>query len=226
MARIITPEAILSYPNLFVPRAAQEGGTEKFSAALVFPEGTDTTELKKAAIAAAQEKWGDRLKGAKIKALETQHGYQTFLVAGEFRALLPWRDHPETIATKGYPEGSTFINARSTRKPGIVTVYQGPDGKPLPLDDESKVYAGVIVKASVDAYAYEHSGNKGVAFGLGNIQIIRDGERLDGSVAAQDEFEADPDAVADLSDLTEDDSAEVLAGVTADDGDDLSDLLG
>lgn len=59
--RLVTPDAILSYPNLFVPRAMAEGMPEKYSCELIFPEGTDLTPLREAASAAAIQKWGDKL---------------------------------------------------------------------------------------------------------------------------------------------------------------------
>ena len=226
MARQILREAILSYPNLFTARAAsnEPDAKAKFSGAFVFTDPkTQLAEFKKAALAVAQERWGDKLKGAKLKYLDTQHGPAVFLVSSAVRIRMPWNDSPEIIAQKGYPEGSAFVNARSDSKPGIVSVIPGPDGKPTPITDESKVYPGVIVNVSGDLYAYGKSGNNGVSFGLGNVQVVRDGDRLDSRKNAADEFDADASAVADLSDLTDDGD---LAGVGADDGDDLSDLIG
>ena len=55
----------------------------------------------------------------------------------------------------------------------------------------------------MSALAYDNSGNKGVSFSLAGVQIIKDGDRLDGSIAAVDAFDADMDAVADLADLTD-----------------------
>jgi hypothetical protein len=224
MSRLILRDAILSYPNLFAPRAAEEGGKAKYSAAFIFPDPAALTEYKKAALAKAQERWGDKLKGAKIRTLETQHGPATFLVAGSLRIRLPWQDNAEVVESKGYPEGSVFINARSESKPGIVGIVPGPNNKPQPVADEALVYPGVIVNVSVDLYAYSTSGNNGIAAGLGNVQVVRDGDRLDSRVNAADEFDADADAAADLSDLTGEDGE--LAAVGADDGDDLSDLIG
>jgi hypothetical protein len=220
MARMILRDAILSYPNLFQPRAAEEGGQAKYSAAFVFADTDALKEFKKAAIAVAQERWGDKLKGAKIKVLDTQHGPANFLVAGTLRIRLPWQDNAEVLANKGYPEGGAFINARSQSRPGIVSIVPDPKtGKPAAITDESAIYPGVIVNVSGDLFAYSNSGNNGISFGLGNVQIVRDGDRLDSRRNAADEFEAD-DTVADLSDLTDD----VPAGV--DEGDDLSDLIG
>ncbi|HVZ42983.1 MAG TPA: ssDNA-binding protein, partial [Ramlibacter sp.] len=67
-----------------------------------------------------------------------------------------------------------------------------------------ELYAGLIVRASVRPYYYPQQGG-GIAFGLGNIQVLRDGPRLDNRLAAEDEFEADANAAAAASnaDLTD-----------------------
>ena len=207
MARIITPEAILSYPQLFEPKAASKNAEPKYSACLVFPEGSDLFELQAAYVEAAKAKWGDKA-GKVIRAME----HPTF------------RSDPDDVAAKGYPVGSTFLNPRTTRKPSIVSIYPDPaTGKPMPVTDEALVYPGVIVKASLEPYTYDRE-KVGVTFGLGNIQIIRDGERLDGRAAATDEFDSDMGAVADLSDLTDEDFPDTVNQMAAGE-DDLSDLF-
>lgn len=179
---IITPKAILSYPHLFEPRAQSPGAEPMYSCSLVFEAGTDLSELKQAAWAAAKEKWGDKA--------------EAMLKDGRIR--MPFRTDG---AEKGYPEGSVFINVRSKSAPGIVDRYAGPDGKPVRITDESLIYPGCIVRASVRAFAYDTSGNKGVSFALGNIQKLADGPRLDGKRKAEDEFEALEQAPADVRDL-------------------------
>lgn len=225
--RIITPPGRASYPNIFTPRAFNEGDEPVYSLTVVFDEDTDVSALKKQVLATAQAKWGDKLKGAKITSLDTQHGPAYFLVAGDLRVRLPWYDQPEQLAkvAEGL-EGCTFIRAKNKRKPGVVTEVRDPQtGKPSVLEDESKIYPGVFLRTSLDPFAYDTKGNRGVSLSLGNIQYIGGGEALAGSyVPAEDEFEANPDAVADLSDLTEDDEEPV--GVGAEGGDDLSDLIG
>ena len=211
MARVKTPEAILSYPNIFEPRG-MENQTPKYSACLIFPAGTDLKELKAAALAAAIERFGKEVKVGQTtipinKALQTGVLYW------------PFRDEPDDVAAKGYPEGCTFFNARSQRKPAVVSIYPDANGKPSVIEDPEKVYPGVIVMATVDPYTFDREGNRGVTFGLGNLQVIRDGDRLDGAVAASEEFDADLTAAADLSDLTDEDQP-------LPEGDDLSDLIG
>jgi hypothetical protein len=48
-------------------------------------------------------------------------------------------------------------------------------------------------------FGYDQAGNKGVGCGLNNIQKLKDGERLDGTVSAEAAFE-DADDV-DLDNL-------------------------
>lgn len=210
MPQIITPEAIISYPKIFVPEAYDEGDPLEYSAAFIFLEGTDLKEMKDAAVAAATERWGEKT-GA-------------MLASGALNS--PFRTDVEA---KGYPEGATFLNARSQRKPGVVSIYPDPnnDGKPTLITDENAVIAGARVKAALSVFTYDVKGNKGVSFGLEHVQLLRaptEEERLDGRVAVQDTFEADADAVADLSDLEGDTTEAGDVGTTAV-GDDLSDLM-
>lgn len=204
MSKVITPEAILSYPALDEPQPVMGDSNKlKYGCALIFPEGTDLKAMKKAATAAAKERWGN--KG-------------TATIRNQKNPLF------RTDAKDGYPEGCTFINVRSDRQPGVVSVYPDPDneGKPLPIAQDKikeEMYPGCRVRASLTAFAYDVNGNKGVSFGLNNIQKLGEGERLDGRVAAEDEFEADADAVADLDDLTNQDD-DVVGDLNDDDDDD------
>lgn len=184
---IITPLALLSYPHLKEPQAPQNGiGKAKYSASLVFPEGSDLTELQAAAEAVAEAKWPGKAKA--------------MFANGALRS--PFR---KDGVEKGYPAGSIFMNVRTEQAPGLVSKYAGPDGKPVLITGEDitkEFYAGAKVKASVTAFAYDSNGNKGVSFALANMQKLDDGPRLDGRKAAEDEFTADLSAApADLSTL-------------------------
>lgn len=180
MATIITPEAILSYPALFEPKEGMNGGEAKYSAVLVFPKGTDLSALRKAAEEAGREKFGTK--------------YDELMKTNKLRN--PFRDDVEGTS---FPEGSIRITARDKSKPGIVSRYAGPDGKPKAITDPSEMYPGCKVRASVRAFAYDMPGSRGVSFGLGNIQKLGEGERLDGRVAADREFEAyEPNSADDL----------------------------
>jgi hypothetical protein len=55
------------------------------------------------------------------------------------------------------------------------------------------VYSGVYARVSINFYAFNSNGNKGIACGLGNIQKVRDGEPLGGKSKAEDDFDELPD---------------------------------
>lgn len=180
--RVITPEATLSYPHLFAPRAAPGGGAAKFSATLVFAKGSNLSDLKAAVQAAGIEKWGEAKFNEMLKKKQIR---------------LPFRDGAE----KDYPDGSVFINARSDERPGVVARHAGNDGKSAPISDEREVYPGAKVRASLTAFAYDREGNKGVSFGLNNVQKLGEGERLDSRKRAEDEFTAEAVDAASLEDM-------------------------
>lgn len=174
---IITPEFIISYPQVFEPKP-DDRGIDFYSCALVFPAGTDLSKLEEAAMAVGKEKWGNK-----------------FVPGPSFH--WPFRTD---AAAKGYPEGSVFFSAKTKQKPGIVSRYRGPDGKPQPITDPEQVYAGARFIASIRFYPFESDKKKGVGVQLNNLQKRGDGPRLDNRVKAEDEFGADEEEPSSLID--------------------------
>lgn len=78
-----------------------------------------------------------------------------------------------------------FVNANSGTAPGIV------DADRNEILNRSEVYSGVYGRASINFYAFNSNGNKGIACGLNNLQKIRDGEPLGGKSRAEDDFATD-----------------------------------
>jgi hypothetical protein len=181
--KLITPEAMLSYPALFEPKQTPSGEL-KYSCALVFPDGTDLSALKNAALAAIEERWGARATDM----LQRKH------------VKWPFRNGAEKDSL-GYGPGTTFINVSSKQQPGLVDHYAGADGKPRPITDPAEIYPGCFVRASLRPFTYDTNGSRGVSFALGNLQKLRDGERIDGRVRPEDEFEAIERGAAELDDL-------------------------
>ena len=62
------------------------------------------------------------------------------------------------------------------------------DRKVQPIIDPMECGSGDYCNVSVNFYAYNANGNRGVAAGLGNIQKIKDGERLAGKTSAAADF--------------------------------------
>ena len=68
------------------------------------------------------------------------------------------------------------------------------------------VYSGCFCNVSVNLYPFNANGNRGVAVGLGNIQFVKDGDRLSGRASA----DADFDALEDDEDVLGGDAGEEL----------------
>ena len=163
----------LSYANLFKPIQGtddngQPSGDPKYSVALLFPVGANISLLSEAAKHAAIEKFGPKAASLRLKM--------------PIRDQIEKADRDGNLPT-GYAEGAAFFNCTSKQKPGIVDAFGAP------ITDESKVYSGQWALVTVRPFGFENR-SKGVAFGLQNVQIIADDERLGGGrAAAADEFE-------------------------------------
>ena len=48
-------------------------------------------------------------------------------------------------------------------------------------------------RASINLYAFNSNGNRGIACGLNNLQKMRDGEPLGGKSSAESDFATDDD---------------------------------
>lgn len=164
MNKVTTPVARLSFPAIWDPQGfTNNDGTKtepKFAATLLFPKDADLSALKKLAFDTMAEKWP---KG----------------IPSGFKS--PFRSGDEKPDLAGYP-GTVFVKASSSRRPKIVDLCLQE------ILDRDQVYAGCYVRASVNCYAYDQRGNRGVAFGLLNLQKIRDGESFGGTSRPEDDF--------------------------------------
>ena len=65
------------------------------------------------------------------------------------------------------------------------------------------VYSGCYCNVTVNFYPYNKPMNQGIATGLGNVQFVRDGERLSGKASADEDFDVleDDDDMGVLDEL-------------------------
>ena len=172
--KVITgPNTRWSYCNAWEAKAIN-GGTPKFSVSLIIPKSDKKTIARiEEAIKAAYREGEAKLKGngRSVPALSV---LKTPLRDGDVE-----RPDDEAYAD------SYFVNANSSTAPGIV------DADRQPILDHSEVYSGVYGRASINFYAFNSNGNKGIACGLNNLQKIRDGEPLGGRSRAEDDFADD-----------------------------------
>lgn len=182
MSKVINPTKVItgpktrwSYANVWDPKSIN-GGAPKYSVSLIIPKSdTKTVEKIQAAIQAAYEDGQSKLKG-NGKSVPALSVLKTPLRDGD-------AERPDDEAYKD----SYFINANSATAPGIV------DADRNPILERSEVYSGVYGRASINLYAFNSNGNKGIACGLNNLQKISDGEPLGGKSRAEDDFADDYD---------------------------------
>lgn len=168
--KVVTGECRFSYANLWEAKAMDENSKPKYSVSLIIPKSdTKTIEKVKVAIQAAYDEGKSKLSNG--KSVPSLNSIKTPLRDGDI-------DRPDDEAYAN----SYFINANSASAPGIV------DAACQPIIDTSEVYSGVYGRASINFYAFNSNGNKGIACGLNNLQKIRDGESLGGKSRAEDDF--------------------------------------
>jgi hypothetical protein len=165
--KVMTPKFRVSFPNVFQPKAIQEGQEPKYSISMLFDAEAQATadfkKMKQAAMKAKKQKWGDNPP----KNLRN-----------------PFREGSEKSQFEGYEDGVIFVSANSKQRPGLV------DQKVNDIIDPQDFYAGCYARATLLAFAYDTMGNKGVAFLLCNVQKVDDGEPISGKSRAQDDFDA------------------------------------
>lgn len=168
---VITPMFRGCFVQVFRAKAQKQPdgsfGKAKFSIKAAFPPDADLSVLKKEASEAAIAKWGDKPPRT---------------LRSPFR-LNEELDNP----TVGIPDDWIIMtfSANEDRRPGIV------DAKLQDIIDETEAYSGAWYRCQVRAFAYESAGNKGVSFGLQNVQKMKDGDPLGaGNIPASKAFEA------------------------------------
>ncbi len=172
--KLLTGEFRVSFAHVFAPQTAFDGQEPKYSIVMLFPKKADMKALREMLVTAAKAKWGDKIP----------KGLRNPIRDGDEKELDGYEDH-------------WFISATSKMKPGLV----GPDLQPIISPED--FYSGCYARATVTAFAYDKAGNKGVAFGLQNIQKLREGEPFSGRTKPEADFDATASENADTTGLFE-----------------------
>lgn len=165
-----TPEFTVSYPNIWTAKAVNEGDEAKFSISMVFDPDADLSEMKEKALNAAYNFWG-------------RDKTRQLIEDGKFRS--PFRDGTKEKRGDSTYEGKIFVGARSSDQPGVGMIV---GSKYVPITEKLDFYAGCKAVATINFFAYDVKGNKGVAAGLNNLCKTGEGSRLSGRKPAEDDF--------------------------------------
>lgn len=164
--KVIIPCRI-SFANIWEAKSIN-GGDEKYSVSCIIPKSDKATLTKiHKAIEAAKEAGKTKRWGGKIPQ----------------NLKLPLRDGDIDRPDDEAYADAMFVNATSKDAPQIV------DRKVQPILDPMDCGSGDYCNVSVNFYAFNANGNRGVAAGLGNVQLIKNGERLAGKASAASDFD-------------------------------------
>jgi hypothetical protein len=168
-----SPPGILSYPALFSPKPPVEGAEPRYSCLVVFDADALKTdpwrELRQAVKDAATERWGTK-------------------TPSNLRWPFRKNEEKEGAPFDAFPDG-IFISCWSKKRPGIVDVDRNE------ILDPEDVWAGQLVRVSLNVWAYpkeggKDMGNRGVGFGLRNVQVLDSSlPRIDGRASAKSDFD-------------------------------------
>lgn len=171
MAKVTTGKVRFSFVHVFQPHANNLGQEAKYSITILIPK-TDTatlTQIQSAMDMAAQE------------GLVTKFN-------GQMPAMLknPLHDG-DGLRSNGEPfgeecKGHMVLTASSKQRPEVV------DANVQAILNPADVYSGCYGRVSLNFFAYNTNGNRGIGCGLNNVQKLNDGDPLGGRTSAKDDF--------------------------------------
>lgn len=160
----MTPTFRVSFPHVFKPHTNFKNQEPAYSIQMLFPKTTDISEMKRIAQQVAKKKWPEGLPE-------------------NFRS--PFSDGDKKAGKLDGYKDMIVVTARSKMKPGLI------NQKREDIIDAQEFYAGCWARATVTCYAYGGPGiTPGVAFGLNNVQKVKDDKAFSGRKNAKDEFGA------------------------------------
>lgn len=168
---IVTEEFRAAFVYVFTPNVRIRNGveTKKYELNMLFPKSVYPTKedipgLKDIIKEAVIAQWPDADKRPK--------GLRFPIRDGDEKEYDGYADH-------------WYCRAASNRKPGIV------DANRQPIISPEGFYSGCYARAQVNAFTYDTDGNRGVSFGLNNLQFIRDGDPFGASAGKPEDVFSD-----------------------------------
>jgi hypothetical protein len=162
--KVVTNKVRAAFVNIFEKKLNQLSGKEEFSMCILIPK-TDSPTIQRIQDSIKEcivGKWGSK---------------------PPTNLRTPLRDGDDTQENKGEDfKGHFFMNLKSSIRPGIV------DRNLQAVIDPEEFTSGDYCRVSINPYAYDNKANKGVAFGLSNVQIVGKGASMTGRIKPEAEF--------------------------------------
>jgi len=172
MSAPLSPIGRVSFDAVYQPDAMEEGQEKKYGITLLIPKQLDDPAQKALlkqmwtkANSLAVEKFGVGL-GEKDKTGKVIKS--------------PFRDGSEKDHLDGYDDTIRFVRFSGRIKPNVV------DQRKQPIPENSGFYAGCYAHVTYTVYAYQKV-NKGIGFGLCNVQKVADGEPFGAAMTDPDD---------------------------------------
>lgn len=170
---IVTPKCRIGFPQLLVAKTPPGSDKAKYSVTLLIPDDADISLLKKEAYDVAVEKFS---KDTVDKLTKSGRFKWPFLKAADCEGT-KGKHFPDEV------DDWTVLRVSSVQRPQIV------DARGHVVDEEAEIYSGRWARASVRPFAYDTNGNRGVSFGLQNMQLLDHADPFAGGrVQATSEF--------------------------------------
>ncbi len=178
--KVRTGEVRLSFAHLFTPHAAKPDQRESYNTAFLIPK-TDSATLDVIRKA---------IENAKEQGVDGKSWKRNVLTSPKFHE--PLRDGDEERPDDPAYENMFYVNAKSyTQAPAII------DSEKQRITDETQVYSGCWGHVSCNFYAFDVTGNRGIACGLNGFMKSRDDEALSGAGNVLDDFDGGNDDFLD-----------------------------
>lgn len=168
--KVVTGKVRFSFAHVFKPYSSRDGEEPKYSVTLLIPKN-DTETLKKIKKAVAEAAEAYRAKNG-VKSLPENPKHTLHDGDGEREGGEPFG--PEC-------KGCYVITVSSKNKPVVVDSFRNE------ITDPGEVYSGCYGRASINFFAYNAKGKRGVSAGLLALQKLSDGEPF-GTVGSADDF--------------------------------------
>lgn len=181
LTRVRLPQVRLSFPQLFEPKAFNEGQVAKYSAAFLIDPNTDLGANTIADIEAemkrvAEEKWG----------------------VGKIPRSVKYCLHDGNEKDYNGYEDMMYVSAGNTKKPAVLIKKEGINVEA----DESEILAGYYVNATLSFWAQDNGFGRKINANLRMVQFYRKGDTfgagaIDGDKEAEgfDDFAGDDDLI-------------------------------